>query len=122
MCLVYIEPWAFQALSAEDRAALDRDSANYDDELGRRGHYIQAAALQSVSTAKTVRRRGGKATKVDSPFAETKEVLCGFIFVDAADMDEALKIAVVIPMARVGSVEVRPEMAFETSRSSPSVS
>jgi hypothetical protein len=48
----------------------------------------------------------------DGPFAETKEVLVGFIFVEAADMDEAMAIAQGIPMARHGSIEVRPELNF----------
>ena len=47
---------------------------------------------------------------LDGPFAETKEVLCGFIFIEAADGDEALRIAQGIPMARHGTIEVRPEL------------
>ncbi|HEX3888898.1 MAG TPA: YciI family protein [Phenylobacterium sp.] len=112
MCLVYAEPSAFRALSDAERAVIDRDSAQYDKDLEARGHYIHSAALQAVSTAKTVRRRAGKVTTTDGPFAETKEVLCGFILIEAADQDEALKIAADIPMARVGSIEVRAELDF----------
>jgi hypothetical protein len=36
--------------------------------------------------------------------------LGGFIFVEAADLDEAVRIACDIPMARYGSIEVRPEL------------
>jgi hypothetical protein len=61
---------------------------------------------------KTVRRRGGKIAMTDGPFAERKEVLGGFIFLEARDMDEAPQIAVRIPMAKHGSVEVRPEMSI----------
>jgi hypothetical protein len=113
MCLVYAEPSAFRTLPAAERAALDRDSLRYDKDLEARGHYIHAAALQAVSTAKTVRRREGKVTTTDGPFAETKEVLCGFILIEAADQDEALRIAADIPMARIGSVEVRAELDFD---------
>jgi hypothetical protein len=112
MCLVYAEPSAFQTLSAADRAALDRDSLEYDKDLEARGHYIHAAVLQSVSAAKTLRRRAGQVTTTDGPFAETKEVLCGFILIEAADQEQALKIAADIPMARVGSIEVRAELDF----------
>ena len=46
----------------------------------------------------------------DGPFAETKEVLGGFIFIEAADMEEAVRIASGIPVAKYGSIEVREEM------------
>jgi hypothetical protein len=44
----------------------------------------------------------------DGPFAETREQLGGYFLIDAKDLDEALAIAARIPMARVGTVEVRP--------------
>ena len=44
----------------------------------------------------------------DGPFAETREQLGGYFLVDANDLDEALGIAERIPMARSGTVEVRP--------------
>jgi hypothetical protein len=112
VCLVYVEPAVFRALPAAERAAVDRDSPAYDQALADRGHFIAAAALQPVGTARTVRRRGGKVQVTDGPFAETKEVLAGFIFIEAKDMDEAVRLAGDIPMARVGSVEVRAEMTF----------
>lgn len=113
LCLVYFEQDVLNALSASDRAALDRESLSYDEELSTRGHYIVAAALQPVSTATTLRMRGGKVSMTDGPFAETKEILGGFIFIEARDLNEALRIAGNIPMARVGSVEVRPVLSFD---------
>jgi hypothetical protein len=110
LCLVYLEPGALEALSAADKTTLDRDSLRYDTELEKSGHYILAAALQSVKKAKTIRNRGGKISIIDGPFAETKEVLGGFIFIDAPDLSAALRIAGDIPMARYGSIEVRPEL------------
>jgi len=112
LCLVYIEPQALARLSADERATLDRDSLAYDETLQKRGHYVLAAALQSVATAQTVRNRDGKVSITDGPFAETKEVLGGFIFIEARDMDEAVAAAAAIPMARYGSIEVRPEFNF----------
>jgi len=112
LCLVYIEPQTLAGLSAEERAALDRDSLAYDEALQARGHYVLAAALRPVATAKTVRNRAGTVSTTDGPFAETKEVLGGFIFIEASDMDEAVAIAGDIPMARYGSIEVRPEFDF----------
>jgi hypothetical protein len=110
LCLVYGEPGFLTALNAEERAQLDRDSIDYDDQLMRGGHFIAASALQPVQTASTIRVRGGQVLATDGPFAETKEVLCGFIFIEAADMAEAKRLAEKIPMARHGSIEVRPEL------------
>jgi hypothetical protein len=112
LCLVYFEPEVFAALSPSEKASVGRDSMAYDKELGRSGHYIVAEALNSVSTALTVRVRGGKAKAIDGPFAETKEHLGGFILINAADMNEAVDIAAKIPLAKLGSIEVRPVMVF----------
>lgn len=114
LCLVYFEPEAFAALSPSEKSNVGRDSMAYDQELGRSGHYIVAEALQAVSTARTVRVRGGKAKAIDGPFAETKEHLGGFILIDAANMEEATDIAAKIPLAKLGSIEVRPVMSFGT--------
>ena len=112
ICLVYAEPGALSTLTAHEQAALDRDSQAYDRELAAGGHFIAASALQGVHTARTVRVRQGKPLVLDGPFAETKEVLCGFIFIEAAHADEAMRIAARIPMARHGTIEVRPELDF----------
>ena len=44
----------------------------------------------------------------DGPFAETKEQLGGFILIEARDLNEAIQVASRIPLARRGSIEVRP--------------
>jgi len=108
LCLVYFEQQALDALSAGDAAALTRESLKYDDELRESGRYIVSAALRPVSTATTVRVRGGKVSTTDGPFAETREILGGFIFIEAPDLKEALRVAGNIPMAKLGSIEVRP--------------
>jgi hypothetical protein len=108
--LVSFAPQALTALSPAEKAALDRNSLAYNDELTRNHHYIAAEALQPVGTARTVRVRRGKALVTDGPFAETKEVVGGFILIEAADMNQALEIAAGIPLAKLGSIEVRPIM------------
>jgi hypothetical protein len=82
---------------------LDRNSLAYDDELRKKNQYIAAEALQPVGRARTV-------PSPDGPFAETKEVVAGFILIEAAGMDQALEIAAGIPLAKPASVEVRPVM------------
>jgi hypothetical protein len=110
LCLVYFEPETLAALSPTEKAALNRNSLDYNDELARNNHYITAEALQPVGTARTVRVRHGKTSVTDGPFAEAKEHVGGFILVEAADTNQALEIAAGIPLAKLGSIEVRPIM------------
>ena len=108
ICLVYADPKAMGGLSASERATLIEDSLFYDDVLRRSGHFIVAHALESVQQAATVRVRNNKPAVTDGPFAETKEQLVGFILIEAKDNDDAMQAASKIPMARHGSIEVRP--------------
>jgi hypothetical protein len=72
------------------------------------GAFLAGEALHPSPTATTVRVRDGQTLTTDGPFAETKEVLGGFYLVTAADLDEAIAMAVRIPSALTGSVEIRP--------------
>jgi hypothetical protein len=72
--------------------------------------------LQAPPTARSIRVRNGRQVVVDGPFTETKEVLGGFNLIEAADMDEAVRIASSFPWAQVGCVEVRPVQDFEAVR------
>ncbi|MGH2477809.1 MAG: YciI family protein [Candidatus Limnocylindrales bacterium] len=69
-------------------------------------------ALHPSTTATTVRVRDGQTVSTDGPFAETKEVLGGFYLVEAADLDEAIGYAAMIPGAKHGSIEIRPIVDF----------
>ena|SRR6187399_1347359 len=101
LCLVYGEESAIQKMD-------DAHCLEFDQSIRASGHCLSSEALESVTTATTVRVRGGKVSIVDGPFAETKEQLAGFYLVEARDMKEAVEIASRIPPAEVGCIEVRP--------------
>ena len=84
----------------------------FTDDIVRSGHFKAGNALQTVTTATTVRVRDGKLQRTDGPFAETKEQLGGYYLVEAASVEEAQKIAARIPGAKLGSIEVRPVQLF----------
>ena len=105
LCLVYLDEKRLGELPDEDCVA-------FDEGVRKSGHCVASEALQSVSTATTVRMRNGKMSITDGPFAETKEQLAGFYMIEARDLNEAIQIASKIPPARVGSVEVRPIRAI----------
>jgi hypothetical protein len=113
LCCVYLEPNALKHLSADELAKLNRASLAYNDELAKKGTYIASSALQPPTTAKTIRRRGEKISVTDGPYAESKEVLGGFILIEVRDMDEAIRIAEKIPVGEFASIEVRPEMRID---------
>jgi hypothetical protein len=71
------------------------------------GHWIAGAGLAPTETATTLERRSGDETLRDGPFAETKEPLGGFYLIRAADLDEAVRLARLLPLAE-GCIEVRP--------------
>jgi hypothetical protein len=63
-----------------------------------------------------VQVRDGKMSANDGPFMETKEMLGGFIIIEARDLNEAVQIAAGIPLARLGFIEVRPVVDFSKPR------
>jgi hypothetical protein len=79
--------------------------------LREAGVLVKHGPLHSVATATTVRVRGDETELTDGPFAVTKEVLAGYYVLDCADLDQAVGQAARLPLARWGSVEVRPIMA-----------
>lgn len=78
------------------------------DELQAEGKLLGSQQLESSRKARSVRIRDGRTQVLDGPFAETKEVLCGYNIIEADSMDEAVRIASEFPWVQTGCVEVRP--------------
>ncbi|MBI3216074.1 MAG: transcription initiation protein [Mycobacterium sp.] len=64
-------------------------------------HVLGGAPLHPPTTATTVRVRDGQPVLTDGPFAEGAEVANGFYLLRAADRDEAVKLASMIPASAV---------------------
>ena len=62
---------------------------------------VGGAPLHPPTTATTVRVRDGKVLLTDGPFVEGAEVANGFYYINAADRDEAIKVASMIPSTTV---------------------
>jgi hypothetical protein len=110
MLLIYGDE---QALNETEREQCYRESTELTHQLSAAGQYLAAAPLHPTSTATSVRVREGKRLVTDGPFAETREQLGGYFLIDARNLDEAIAIAERIPMARRGTVEVRPVIEIE---------
>jgi len=108
LCLVHFDQSSVTTLAPDAARELDRRSLGYDRDLRERGHFVAADALQAPETAVLVKVRNGEVSATDGPFTETKEQLGGFILIEARDMNEAIRLAAGIPMASLGTIEVRP--------------
>jgi len=112
LCLIYDEEKKLGAMPQSESDAFMGEYFAFTEGIRNSGHYLGGEALQSVSTATTVRVRNGKLSTTDGPFAETKEQLGGYYLINARDLNDAIQVASRIPSARLGSVEVRPIMEF----------
>jgi hypothetical protein len=105
LLLIYLDE---HGLSETERQECYVESTELAHQLRSSGQYLAANPLRPTAMATSVRMRNGKRLVTDGPFAETREQLGGYFLIDAKDLDQAIEIAARIPMARKGTVEVRP--------------
>jgi len=106
--LIYEDETSYASASPEvwgEAMAAHNRFAEQVSELGCK--IVGGNALETTTSATSIR----KDVVTDGPFVETKEALGGFYLIDADDLDQAIKIAGMVP-ARFGGVEVRPVMVF----------
>jgi hypothetical protein len=116
MLVIYNDPDLVDTLPEGEYDGMMRQCLAHADQLREDGHLIESRMLADSKQARTVRMRNGRLAATDGPFAEVKEVLGGFNLIEAADMDEAVRIAAAFPWARTGSVEIRPVQDIEAVR------
>ena len=108
LMMIHNDDSLLDALPEGEFDTLMRGCIEHADALREEGSLLDSQQLEARASAKTLRVRDGRTTIVDGPFAESKEYLGGFNLIEAADIDEALRIAATFPWARTGSIEVRP--------------
>ncbi len=110
--LVYGDDSAWVDLSEEEQAELRSHEMprwmTLFGELQKADPSLAGYELDGRDTAKVVRVRDGKRIVTDGPFAETKEVVGGVFVIDLPDLDEAIRLAALVPTAEHGSLEIRP--------------
>jgi hypothetical protein len=99
-----------------DREYIDA-MLNYNEELVKAGVMLAGEGLHPSSRGKRVHFEGGKATVIDGPFTETKELLAGYMLWQVRSMEEAVEWVKRIPIpqgreADEGVIEIRE--VFET--------
>jgi hypothetical protein len=110
--LIYADQAPWEDLTDEERAeARAQEMPKWIaamDELGKADPNLTGYELDAGDTAKVVRVRDGERIVTDGPFAETKEIIGGLFTLELPDLDEAIRVASLIPTAQHGSLEIRP--------------
>ena len=78
------------------------------EESFKSGILKDTAGLKRTEHGYRIKSKGGKLTRTDGPFAESKEQMGGFWVINVPDMDSALEWARKATVACDGPVEVRP--------------
>ncbi len=102
MLLCYDDDKAWERAGQDALEQAMQEAVQLTHEINAKGQYIEAAPLEPVSTATSIRIRDGKRLVTDGPFAETREVLGGYYLIDVPNLDEAIRIAQRHPGARLG--------------------
>jgi hypothetical protein len=103
------------ALNAAQSRELGADYAAFNQALAKANGGEAGVRLQPSSSATTVRVRDGKTDVLDGPYADTKEQLAGYFFIEAEDLDEAIAWAQRCPSSRYGAIEIRPVFEGQAS-------
>jgi hypothetical protein len=110
MLLIYSEEKADR--SEKERQDCRNEAVELAEQLRSKGQYVAANPLHPSAMATSIRIRDGKRLVTDGPFAETHEQLGGYFLIETKNLDEAIAVALKIPMASKGTVEVRPVVEF----------
>jgi hypothetical protein len=116
MLLVYTDATLLDELSPAEFDRSMKYCLDHADDLRQEGQLLDSQMLEPPTTARSVRRRGGRTTTVDGPFAEAKEVLAGYNLIEADSMEEAVRMAEEFPWVGTGCIEVRPVRDINTVR------
>lgn len=94
---------------------LMREMGNYNEELVKAGVMIGGEGLHPSSKGTRVLFSGNKRRVIDGPFAETKELVCGYWLWQVKSMEEAIEWVKRCPnpLDEEAEIEIRPLFEME---------
>ena len=95
-------------LTPEDKSRMPGWVTSWAEEMQARGVRLQGDVLGSPDEARTIRVRNDEVQSSFGVFAVTRETISGFNILECRDMDEAIEVSTKHPIARFGSIEIRP--------------
>ena len=110
VCFGYLDSKKWETYSQDEQNDMIDACFSYDEVLQKNGHWAGGEGLGGPDNTKTLRFQNGKVRVMDGPFAESKEVLGGFLIIEARDLDQAVQLISNHPGVKMGSWEIRPVM------------
>lgn len=102
MLLLYDDPQGFEKLSPEDmQKAMEKYMA------WRKKPFTLDGKRLASDPGRVLRSNNGKPHAGDGPYSETKEMLGGYYTIEAANYEEAVKLALTHPHLEHGTIELR---------------
>jgi hypothetical protein len=108
--LIYQDEKQGDAMSTSERDALEKAYLTSEKNLRQSGYLFAVEDLQSNQAAITVRLVNSKVSIADGSFAETEGQSIQLFFVNARDLNEAIRVASKMPQVHRSPIEVRPIM------------
>jgi len=87
----------------EDLTAMGK----FNEEMIKAGIMLAAEGLHASAKGSRITYSGGKATVIDGPFAETKELVAGFWLIQTKSKEEAIEWIKRAPFTHGEEVEIR---------------
>ncbi|MEM9328574.1 MAG: YciI family protein [Bacteroidota bacterium] len=110
LLLLHDDTEQMSQLSPKDMEELVAAHMAWAEELGKSGHLIEGEGLEE----KSVRITGKDAIIQDGNFLESKEIIGGFYYLQAKDLDEAIELSKSCPCHLWGgTTEIRPVMEYD---------
>ncbi|MGQ4417927.1 YciI family protein [Streptomyces sp. SAS_269] len=108
MVLMYADPAATEAMTAEERAEVFRRHEALHQDLAGTGEMLNGAGPAYPRDTVTLRRHAAGTSAVEGPLADATEQLTAYYVVDCASPERARAIAERVLDFHVVAVEVRP--------------
>ena len=113
LCLGYLDMERFDAAPEPEKSEIMAKCMEQVKEFRASGTILEEDGLEHMRDARSIRPKNGVPTVTNGPFVETPAQLGAFFVVEAADIDEAVRVASKHPGAMFGEqygfgIEVRP--------------
>ena len=106
MLIAHETPGGFSKLSPSEIQSVIEKCQSWGNKLRAAGRVVNGDKLREEG-GKVVTLRNGKFSVVDGPYAETKEVVGGYLTIRAENYDEAIELVRDCPHLAFGRLEVR---------------
>ncbi|MCD7036420.1 YciI family protein [Metabacillus sp. GX 13764] len=118
LCIGYLNPEKMDARPKEEIEAVMKECALHMEELDKSGSLILDAGVRAE--VKGVQRENGRIAVLDDPSANTNERIGSVFFIEADNIEEAIRIASLHPTIQVAEgerlgwrLEIRPVHYFK---------